>query len=66
MKLNKETKSQIKLVATGFAVMLLVYLLFIQLWDLTSLNYKPANFLDLEVKTPADSSTWLNRREHGI
>jgi len=66
MKLTETAKSQFKLVFAGLVFMICSYLLLIFLWDATSAKYKPANFLDLEVKTPAHTSEWLTRREHGI
>jgi len=49
-----------------FFTMLLFYVFLVWIWDTTSVEYKPANFLDLEVKTPVYQEDWLKRREGGL
>ncbi len=46
--------------------MLALYLVQVQVWNLTSDKVKPANFADLEVKTPGENRKFLIRREDGI
>jgi len=46
--------------------MSMLYIVFIQLWKLTSSEYLPSNFLDSEVKIPENRQDWFDRRKHGI
>jgi uncharacterized membrane protein len=56
---------QMKKFALGsFGILVVAYLVFVQIWSVTSVNYKPANVLDLQVKTPVNKEFFL-RREHG-
>jgi uncharacterized membrane protein len=45
---------------------LILYLILVGIWNLTSPVNKAANFLDLAVKTPANPADWLVRRKHGL
>lgn len=47
-------------------VMIVIYVVFIQLWNVTSSGYLPSNFIDSEVKIPQDRREWFDRRRHGI
>lgn len=66
--MNKLIKNNESLVwAFGVIIfMLALYLIEVQIWNVTSPTYKPANFVDFEVKTPLDKEEWLVRREHGV
>lgn len=46
-------------------VMSAVYVVFIQLWKLTSSEYLPSNVLDSEIKIPENREDWFERRKHG-
>jgi hypothetical protein len=48
------------------AFMMVLYLVQIQIWNVTSDTIKPANVVDLEVKTPLEKGKFLIRREDGI
>lgn len=59
-RLNKQVLNVVLLmVALG-----LLYLGFVWVWDLTSLNYKPSDFVDSAVKTPA--THFFQRRANGV
>lgn len=50
----------LKLTGFSFAVLMVFYLGFIQVWNITSKEYKPANALDWEVKTPTGDA-WIRQ-----
>jgi uncharacterized membrane protein len=57
---------QLFLVPIVFVFLFLSYLAFIQIWDLTSQDYKPSNALDSEIKIPEDQDLWFQRRANAI
>lgn len=52
-----------KLSVIGFSALMVLYLLFVQVWDATSKEYKPDNFLDWSDRTPYEDA-WI-RQSHG-
>lgn len=44
--------------------MIIVYVIFMQLWILTSSKYLPSEDFDFSVKTPAYKEQWFVRREN--
>lgn len=58
-------KFKVKYLAIVLAVMTAVYIGFIGAWNLSSVEVKPANLLDLQVKTPINKDFFV-RRETGI
>ena len=49
-----------------FTTMMVVYLILIQLWNITSTEYKPVGVLDNVSRAPEDVDDWFIRREHGV
>jgi len=64
-KQEKEIKTW-KLILIIFVCMITTYLLLVQIWDSTSEEVKPKNFLDLQVKTPVHRDDWFTRNENGV
>lgn len=56
----------LEIIAGILFVMVVVYLVLIQLWSMTSGEYSPSNFIDSEVKIPQDRKEWFDRRRHGV
>ena len=53
-------------IGIAFVIMVVGHLVIIQIWDQTSSVIKPANALELEVKTPVEVDDWLVRRGNGV
>lgn len=66
MKLLRGGTSHLKIVLFVLFVMLLIYISFIQVWQITSSEYLPSNLLDTQTKLPEDSRDWFLRRQRGI
>ncbi|MFW5702724.1 MAG: DUF2085 domain-containing protein [Candidatus Dojkabacteria bacterium] len=49
-----------------FLFVIISYIGFIQVWDATSEQYLPSNWLDSQIKLPADTEDWFVRRENAI
>jgi len=49
-----------------FILNIVIYILLIQLWSISSIKYMPSNFLDYSVKTPANTNDWFTRRGHAV
>lgn len=58
-------KNALKIFGISISVLSVFYLLFIQVWNITSKEYKPDGFLDLTVRTTTDDETWI-RQAHGL
>lgn len=69
--MNKQTSifksagSYIRLVVVVMVLLFVLYLGFLFIWRSTSVEYLPSNRLDSEVKTPAGSKEWFERRKNG-
>ena len=65
MKSNQEKEiSPLKVAIAAFILMIITYFALVQVWEITSEVYKPANSLDYQVKTPAHSDDWFERATH--
>jgi hypothetical protein len=60
-KLKHKSISNWIVIPLVMVIMTVLYLILIQIWNLTSPNYPPVNFLDWAVKTPATVEGWLQR-----
>lgn len=65
-KLFKGGTNHLRIVLLIIPVMFLLYIVFIQVWQITSTEYLPSNFLDTETKLPEDNRDWFLRRQRGI
>jgi uncharacterized membrane protein len=65
-KIFKGGTHHIKIILIILLIMSLIYITFIQLWQITSTEYLPTNFLDTETKLPEDNRDWFLRRQRGI
>lgn len=66
LKLFRGGNNHIKIVLFIISVMLPIYIVFIRVWQITSTEYMPTNFLDTETKLPEDNRDWFLRRQRGI
>jgi hypothetical protein len=66
MTLSLEAKQTLKITLAGLLLMFSSYVVFVFIWNVSSDKVKPANFLDLEVKTPVYTKDWLIRRADGL
>lgn len=55
-----------KIVLSSVTFMVIIYLLFIQIWQMTSKEFVPSNYIDSEVRIPGDKEKWFVRRQNGI
>jgi len=62
----RQAISKKKLVPMMYAFLIVIYLLLVQIWKGTSPNNPPANFIDLQVKTPVEVDDWMVRRKNGV
>jgi uncharacterized membrane protein len=62
----KKKVHQLVLFFGVFVFIMLGYVAMVQLWDLTSSNYKPENWLDSNVKLPEDKDDWFTRRQNAL
>jgi uncharacterized membrane protein len=63
-KVSEERSKYVRIIFIVLPVMMLFYVIMVQVWDITSTEYKPDNFLDLAVRTPATEERWI-RQTHG-
>jgi len=63
---NKISLNQFQLMCLAFSGIMVVYVLMVQIWGITSTTNKPANFLDYAVKAPINNSLVIERRKDGI
>lgn len=59
-------ESDWRVVLSLMTFMIIIYLIFIQIWLKTSTQYIPSNWIDSEVRIPADKEEWFVRRKNGI
>lgn len=57
--------NHLKIVLPILLIMFLIYIVFIQVWQITSSEYLPTNFLDTKTKLPEDNRDWFLRRQTG-
>ena len=65
MKEGKPFKT-LYFILISIVLSVLVYILMVFVWDTTSPNYKPENFLDLSVKTPIHNDEFLIRGKNTL
>jgi hypothetical protein len=56
----------IRVVLASFVLILGGYFVFVQLWNISSVNVKPSNLLDSAIKAPPGGSSIIERRATGI
>lgn len=60
-KINDEIK-----IFAIFVILLFVYIVFVQIWQFSSPNYPPTNFVDSLPRKEIDPKIWVNyRNAHG-
>jgi uncharacterized membrane protein len=53
-------------VIVSMVISLLTYILMVFIWDKTSTSYKPLNFLDWGVRTPAQNEEFIDRGKDAL
>jgi hypothetical protein len=66
IKIYQGGKSHLKIVLIILSIMFLIYIILIQVWQITSSEYPPSNILDTQTKLPEDNRDWFLRRQRGI
>jgi polyferredoxin len=64
--MNNKELSHLQVYLIVLIIAIFIYIGFVFVWDQTSPNYKPENFIDSEVKTPDNSRDWFIRRKNGV
>lgn len=59
-------ESNWRVVLSLVLLMIVVYIFFIQIWQKTSTKFVPSNWIDSEIRIPADREEWFVRRRNGI
>jgi len=59
-------ESNWRVVLTLALLMLIVYISFVHIWRKTSTEFVPSNWIDSEIRIPADREEWFVRRRNGI
>lgn len=65
-KLLMKGVNHLKIIVLILTIMFLIYIVLIQVWQITSIKYLPTNFLDTETKLPEDNRDWFLRRQTGV
>jgi len=64
-KLKSNLKIYFKISISVMAILISFYFFIVQVWQVTSTEYKPENFLDLAVRTPQNFEERWIRQAHG-
>lgn len=59
-------ESNWRVVLSLVLLMIVVYIFFIHIWQKTSTEFVPSNWIDSEIRIPADREEWFVRRRNGI
>lgn len=59
-------ESNWRVVLSLVLLMIVVYIFFIHVWRKTSTEFVPSNWIDSEIRIPADREEWFVRRRNGI
>ncbi len=66
-KLGERIKLHISHVITvAYISVILIYILLVQVWQITSPNYPPTNIIDSEIKFPKNGMLEIQRRKNGV